>query len=285
MKYRLLYILLVFTLITGCDSVRIFSPVEQTQRVVDPATHEVLINASVVSSPDHPWQYLEIYNDGVTVVGGHRLYVEKTGCLSSQELHSLRDQFVQNDFMQMPNLLMDKYNAAPLAFVITFHSDGKSNQVRTNDLLNNAGLAQIVAALDAVVDRVVHDGLELTLTVSPTTLHANERATCQLTVHNAGTANIQLAFQSDRLYRFYAYRYYRFAAAPGAVPDDWISAGQEVLTGVEQGVLRAGESVSFTQTWDGKNEQGLRLQGEVAIVAELLTVPGGITAETIIKVE
>jgi hypothetical protein len=285
MKHHLFYILLLIVLATGCDSVRIFEPVLERQTVADPVDKAVLINARVVSDPNHSWQYLDIYTDGLTVIRGHRLYLEKSSYLSAQELQTLQDRFVQHNFMQLPSSLIDKSTIAPLTYVIDYHSGAASNQVCTNDLVNNSGLAQIVAALDAVVERVVTDGLVLTLEVSPTTLRADATVLLRLILRNTGSRSIQLSFQSDQLYRFNAYRKYRSESSVTTVPNEWIGAAQENFLGVQEGVLRPGEALTFSKTWDGKDEKGMRLLGDVAINAELLTVPGGITAETMVKVE
>lgn len=274
------------SLFLACDTVHLFEPTEPLITPSAPADR-LMVTVVITQDPLHTWQAMEIHEDGLAVVRGHSRYQEKRARFSTQELGALREQFQQKNFLQLPEQLIDRANSSTALYEIAFNSGQDSNKVRTNDLVGNASVAQLLSLLDFAAKRVIDDGLEFTLESNRTSIVSGQPVVLQLAVSNRGTASIPLSFQSNGIYRFFV--------QPGAyveIKNPALSsvaslqgASRETLPPAATGWIRPGETLRYALPWDGRDASGNRLSGPVMICAELLSVPGGITAPLRVTVE
>jgi len=276
MKWLYIFGLSLFACLIACDTVHIFSPASPAITATAPS--RIMVRAVIGNDPAHPWQTMEIRDDGLATVRGHRQYQEKRTRLSGQEVRILTEQFVQKKFMQMPERLVDKSNFSPAYYEIAFCTGLDSNKVYTNDLVNNASLAQLLSLLDATVERVIDDGLEFTLQLSQPAVLSGGSTVLQLKVRNRASTPLLLSFSSGQLYRF--------IVQPSAYAQTGVrqevstlnQATRESVPAMTEGLLHSGEQISYAFPWDGRTAMGSREAGTVLVSAELLSIPGGITA-------
>jgi len=273
-------------LLLACDRVHLFEPVEPLITPAAPADRP-MVTVVITQDPAHAWQAMEIHEDGLAVVRGHSRYQEKRARFSAQELGSLREQFQQQNFLQLPQQLIDRANSSPALYKIAFNSGQDSNKVRTNDLVGNASLAQLLSLLDQAAKRVIDDGLEFTLESNRTSIVSGQAVVLQLAVSNRGTASIPLSFQGNGIYRFFVQptAYVEIKNPAPSIVTSLQGASSEAMPPAATGWIRPGETLRYALPWDGRDASGNRLYGTVMVCAELLSVPGGITAPLRVTVE
>ncbi|HPN36107.1 MAG TPA: hypothetical protein PK843_16470 [bacterium] len=278
--------LLFLSLLLACDTVHLFEPVEP---LITPAASadRPMVTVVITQDPVHTWQAMEIHEDGLAVVRGHSRYQEKRARFSAQELRALREQFQQQNFLQLPEQLIDRANSSAAVYEIAFNSGQDSNKVRTNDLVGNASVAQLLSLLDYAAKRVIDDGLEFALESNRTSIVSGRPAVLQLAVSNRGPASIPLSFHGNGIYRFFV-QPVDFEESKSLAPSSVVSllgASRETLPPAATGWIRPGETLRYALPWDGRDASGNRLSGPMMICAELLSVPGGITAPLRVTVE
>lgn len=285
----LVSLIVATALLAGCGSVRIFEPAEDTNAHVetnsisaDPRMVQVQI---IGDSGSTGWQEFIVYESGLAVVKGSKDYDEKRGQLSAQDMQQLSALFSQNGFLQLPNQLYDKSNAAAASYNIFYNSGKDTNTVNTNNTQMNPGLNKVVERLAVMANQVLLDGFTLELTLDRTTLRKGETLTAQLVVRNETSETISWNFNASQLYRFTIRYPYALTTEGVAASSSSRSMGQERPVAISVGIIRPGEVQRYSLIWDGRDELGRYIPGNVFIQAEWLASPGGITATKTVTVE
>ncbi|NIR47315.1 hypothetical protein GWO43_02420 [candidate division KSB1 bacterium] len=198
-----------------------------------------------------------------------------TNQLSDSELDSLVNLFLINDYFQLEDRYFDPQVADAFHYAISFTHDEKTKVVQTDNFGAPENLKRIVEGIHALIDEVRNTGLELRLELSGDELLLGDTVDLTLFVTNSRTTPVTLHFSSGQSFDFYA----RVASADrGAIVWNWAhdKAFIQVLRNVD---LEAAETRSYQVTWDGRDNRGRFITGEVFAGAELVSVPGGSPAE------
>jgi hypothetical protein len=286
-SFAAVVVLLILT--SGCGSVRIFEPIDNIATVTEmntPTADPRIVQVQISGDPGIPgWREFTVHESGLAIVRGHKEYVEKRGQLSVQDMQQLSSLFSQNGFLQLPNQIYDKSNAAAAMYNIFYNSGKDTNTVNTNNAQMNPGLNRVVETLAVLANQVLFDGLTLELTVDRTTLRKGETLTAQLVVRNEKAETISWNFSASQLYRFTIRFPYALTTEGGVAASASRSIGQERPPAISVGIIRPGETQRYSLIWDGRNEQGQYAPGTVFMQAEWLASPGGITAAKAVTVE
>ncbi len=202
--------------------------------------------------------------------------------LSDAELRELIDLFAQNDFLSLRGPFVDPRVADAFFYRILFIQGNQRNTVFTDRFGAPEPLQRIVDGMVALKNRVTENGLSLKLDVKP--LAEDHKFDLTLIVTNVSNGPIDLRFNSSQIFDFYVRRPSTESSFNQSGGFLWHWSSDKVFAAVLSSIsLLAGESLAYQVTWDGRDNAGNVLTGEVLIGATLKSVPGGSAVEQIVK--
>ncbi|MFQ5605054.1 MAG: BsuPI-related putative proteinase inhibitor [bacterium] len=196
--------------------------------------------------------------------------------LSPSELVELKELFIKNDFFQLKNAYVDVRVADAFFYLITFTHNNESNTVTTDYFGAPANLQAIVDGLAALIQKITNSGLQLSLEITPSIIRAGEQALLKLSILNAGESPITLHFTSGQIFDFFASLNFNqlTSIANDSLVWNW-AHGRFFTENVWELVLAVGDTRTYAISWDGRDNSGEQLFGELMVGAELKSVPGG----------
>jgi len=198
--------------------------------------------------------------------------------LSGTELNGLVELMLDNNFFGLNDQYIDPQVADAFLYTITFTNNNQNKTVVTDYFGAPDNLKRIVDGVQALVSRVTQNGLEFKLEVSRAQNASAGKVDLKLTATNITDQTLTLRFPTGQIFEFYAYQPVLETRLGFGVGDSLVwnwahdKAFIQVITTLP---LPAGESLSYQVTWDGRDNSGNPISGQVAIGAELLSVPGG----------
>jgi len=198
--------------------------------------------------------------------------------LSAAELNGLVELMLDNNFLGLNDQYIDPQVADAFLYTITFTNNNQNKTVVTDYFGAPDNLKRIVDGVQALVTRVTQNGLEFKLEVSRAQNSSAGKVDLKLTATNITDQTLTLRFRTGQIFEFYAYQPVLETRVGLGVGDSltWNWADDKAFIQVITALpLPAGESLSYQVTWDGRDNSGNALSGQVVLGAELLSAPGG----------
>lgn len=194
--------------------------------------------------------------------------------LTSDEISELKALMLTNGFLLLEESpYVDPQVADAFFYDIRFFSGEASHLVRTDDFGAPEKLSKIVEGIRDLVKSITQNGLRLELTLSAAEIEQGESLEFTLLVTNQSFDPITLKFDSGQIFDFSALR-------QGADALVWNWAHDQVFTQQLREIeLDAGESRSYMVEWDGRDNDGEPVSGDLVIVGKLVSLPGGATPQ------
>ncbi|MFQ5641238.1 MAG: BsuPI-related putative proteinase inhibitor [bacterium] len=202
-----------------------------------------------------------------------------TDALTSEEFASLHSLFLDNNFTRLNERYVTENTADFIYYEITFIQDDLSKTVFADHSAAPLGLKTIIEHLKAIIQNITQDGLQFRLEVSKDSLRVGEPAVLKLIVKNISGQNIALHFQDGQRFNFFAQGI--LTASPDsriALQKLWNWDQDKVFDQATHTIdLPAGNALEFVANWDGADNNGSVLSGNIWVGGELVSTPGGTT--------
>lgn len=285
MKYFIFILSGIALLLFACDFPSILSEdtrSESNRREVGVVDTLLTVEITVGFAGVH--QQLVVDQSGLAIfIDGFRANSQWTVQLTLSEVQALTALLLDNNFFGLRGPYIDPQVADAFYYKITFIHSRQRNTVITDRFGAPETLKRIVDGIVALQKRIIENGLSLKLEVKPLASdHGQFDLT--LTVANVSSETIDLRFSTSQVFDFYA-RKSGLEMSPGRSNGGfWNWAHNKVFTQSLATIsLPAGESLSYRVTWDGRDNAGDLLSGEVFIGAFLKSLPGGSAEEQVVK--
>jgi hypothetical protein len=194
--------------------------------------------------------------------------------LSAEEHSRLIALFIEKDFLHLNSSYIDARIADAFHFRLVFRYSGSDKEVATDYFAAPAELKTLVDNLRGLIDDLRRQSLTLEIKTSAETLRHGEKLTLTLTAtnHNDSPVTLQTGGQ----------KFDFFVLPGGAVTAPTRSSSvlwnwaydKAFIAIVETITFRPGESRMYTVEWDGRNNNGDLLEGEVWLGARFVARPG-----------
>lgn len=277
MKQILITISLIFGLMmSGCDIPSVLSGGSPEKDASKPNSPGRVITAEITGGFSGVREELTAYQDGrVVFTSKDKPGWQRVISLSPSELDGLIQLFLDNRFFQLEGTFVDGQVADAFFYSITFDYDNRSNTVVTDAFGAPANLRAVVDALVALRERIVQNGLELSLRLSSDTISSGESVALTLTAANTGEEPIDLLFRSGQQFDFLVFDLGGQKQTPV-----WNWAHDKVFTqNIWMMTLAPGASETFQASWDGRDNDGRTVTGQFLVQGELVSTPGGRTEQ------
>jgi hypothetical protein len=271
-------------LVLGCDFPTILS---EDSRRADRSLSEIgiadtLLNVEITGSIAGVQQQLVVDKSGLAIFSdGFRSNPRWTVQLSPAEVQELIALMLDNNFFALRGPYIDPRVSDAFFYEITFIYNQRRNTVVTDHFADPEPLKRIVEGVITLQKRIIENGLSLKLDVKPL---ANEHRQFDLTltVANVSKDAIELRFNSSQIFDFYARRSSESFSSNSSAAWSW--AHDKVFAqSIIYKNLAAGETLIYRVTWDGRDNAGNPLTGEVWLGATLKSTPGGSAEEQLVK--
>ncbi len=200
---------------------------------------------------------------------------QATRQLQQSEVDDLTTLMSSNRFFELGDSYIDPNTADAFLYEITFRSGDESKTVTTDEIAAPSNLKGIVAGLNALIEKIKNNGLELTLALDRNQSGREDSTAMTLTVRNVLSRQLTLRFRDGQIFDF---------SAAQTVPQSneekivWNWAHDRAFTqALWDMVLEPGQTEAYQVVWNGKSNDGQVLSGEFRIRAELVSLPGGAT--------
>ena len=271
---RPIALLLIPTLAAfGCDFLTVFGNDQSTAGKSVPPAQEIL-------SVEITGGLAGVYQTFLVDEAGRAVFTDMgTGAawrmtLSPAGLDALRRLFLENGFFQLHGDYFGDVVDANF-YSITFTYNARTNHVRTDYFGAPPNLKWIVDGISTLIAKIENARPALELQLSREEIDAGESVDLTLLVENRSSETQRLHFATGQIFDF-------FVLGDGGAEsfDDpqvlWNWAHDRVFTQNTWFLdLAPGESRSYTVTWDGRDNAGEQVTGEVLVGAELVSSPGG----------
>jgi hypothetical protein len=198
--------------------------------------------------------------------------------LSDAELNDLVKLMLDNNFFGLNDQYIDPQVADAFIYAIKFTNNNQDKTVVTDYFGAPDNLKRIVDAIQTLVTRVTQNGLEFKLEVSRAQNSSAGKVDLKLTATNVTDRTLNLRFPTGQIFEFYAYQPVVETRPGFGVGDSLVwnwAHDKAFIQMISTLPLPAGESLSYQVTWDGRDNSGTALSGQVVLGAELLSTPGG----------
>ena len=272
-------LILLFAL-TACEHPGIFSSenLDAPARWDENFQQNVIIDMNITGGFAGVNERLQIADNGVVVYrrdprfGG--IYRD---LLTADRLANLKALFYENDFFSLkPAYVSDWVDV--FYYDIRYQEGKLQHRVSADVQAAPGGLREIIEVLNEVIGQV-SSKLDFSLRViPPDTLRPGQSAELIFEVRNTSRESLTLRFRSGQKYDFYAVPPTTANAIEQAMSQPlWNWANGLLFTqALENKTLGPNDAMSFSVQWDGTDNSGNRLIGEVWLTAELTSFPGGI---------
>jgi hypothetical protein len=195
---------------------------------------------------------------------------------TQEETNSLVSLFIENGFFQLENSYFDPQVADAFNYAISFNHAQESKTVRTDGFAAPASLMTILEGILLLQQRITEKTLAVQLKLSSDQISAGDKVDLVLTVTNLSDSQLTLHFSSGQIFDFYAVRASTNDATASLTSADWSWANDMFFTEALQEIeLGVDETRTYQITWDGRDNAGQILTGELMVGAKLVSVPGG----------
>jgi hypothetical protein len=272
---------LSFVSFTACDQPRLFDAKETTQPAnqspLRGSNGDPVINLGITGGFAGVNKLLVIDSNGFVSftdfsAGGEGY----TDYLSAAEYAELLAKFAAADFFHLDDGYMTPNAADLFWYDLTFTQNGVSKRVMTDHLTAPESLQAIVEALERIIQKLVENNLQLTLAANQESFKIGETVKLTFTVKNLSDAPLTLYFNDGQVFDFYVVT--PEIAGPRYGTGAWNWANGKSFTQALQTLIFAGaQTASYEIEWDGRDNNGRQLVGNVLVAAKLVSVPGGNT--------
>jgi hypothetical protein len=275
-----LFLLLSAALVSSCSNANLFSSNEDEKlgQSLDGPSGQTIIEMQITGGIAGVNQQLLIdANRYVQFIDQRGQAGQIETVLSADELNQLIKLFVEKDFIHMRSQYIEANVADAFNYRIIYRYSGANKQVETDYFGAPAELRSIVDNLLNLTKPL--NGLALEFKTSAAQLRHGEKLTLTLTVTNRNATPLTLAYSSGQKFDFFA------AAVPGATSRvsaqtflwNW-AFDKAFIAIVTDETLQPGESRTYSEEWDGRNNKSQLLEGEFWLGARLIARPGGFAA-------
>lgn len=280
-----IFIAFIFSalLITACDF-NILSNNEKQAALADESTVvETLLHVSVTGGIAGVDQSLTVNDAGLaSYVDSFRPGAKWARQLSASELEDLTNLMLSNGFLQLQDQYIDAQVADAFLYTISFTHEGVTHTVQTDDFGAPENLKRIVTGIVKIISEMTGNGLVLEMSLSTLELKPGENIDLGLNITNIGSDAMTLNFLSGQVFDFCALPVGDTATNENLV---WNWAHDKVFTlALWQLELQPGETRSYQISWDGRDNSGEQLNGDFAIQAKLVSLPGGTAEQKILHI-
>jgi len=195
--------------------------------------------------------------------------------LSSDEISDIKKLILTNGFLLLEEeQYSDPHVADAFFYDIQAFSGEESHRVLTDNFGAPDNLKNVVEGILELIDSITEGGLNLELLLSASEIEQGNTVELTLRVTNESPESITLRFNSGQIFDFHAFKH-----TPGVMDSlVWNWAHDQIFTQQLQEIdLGAGESRSYMVEWDGRNNDGELVSGNLVIAGELVSLPGGTT--------
>lgn len=274
MKLSLLLILSA-AFVWSCDHANLFSPTpdEKNQTLVDKPSGQTVIEMQVTGG-------IAGINEQLLIDANRFVrFISQSGqietALSAEEHSRLVALFIEKDFMHLNSSYVDARIADAFQFRLVFRYSGSAKEVATDYFTAPSELKTLVDNLRGLIDDLRRQSLTLEIKTSAETLRHGEKLVLTLTATNRNEAPITLQTGGQK-FDFFALPGGAVTAPARSSSVLWNWAYDKVFIAiVETMTFQPGESHTYTVEWDGRNNNGDLLEGEVWLGARFVARPGG----------
>lgn len=276
MRSKISFLLILSTLVLfGCDFPGILSGSDDAR---DPtgdenATADTLLYVQITGGFAGVNQTLLVRESGVaSFTDSFRSDAEWRVQLSSAEISDLKKLILTNGFFLLEeDLYRDPQVADAFFYDIRAFSGADSHRVLTDNFGAPDNLKNVVEGIRDLIESITENGLRLELALSAAEIEQGDRVEFTLLVTNQSADLLTLRFDSGQIFDFRALK-------PGTDALVWNWAHDQVFTQQLREIdLGAGESRSYMVEWDGRDNDGELVSGNLVIAGELVSLPGGTT--------
>ena len=272
-------ILMIFVL--SCNSIKIFAP-DNTKPNDNSQNDETLLRVRITGGFAGINETIELKSSGYALLSGGFQASEKKTRLSLQEVSEVFTSFMGNNFFNLKSNYISKEVADAFYYEIYFNSGEKEHTVYTNGFDIPDNLEQILKKIHWLENRIMNDGLVLSLATDKQKLSPRDSLKITFTVANTSSEKITLKFYTSQVFDIVVYN--------ASVLNDenivWNWAHDKAfLQVVTERDIAAGDTLAYDYIWDGRDNQGRRVKGTAYVVGKLLSVPGGSTRAVQITLE
>ncbi|RMF68010.1 MAG: hypothetical protein D6743_04020 [Calditrichaeota bacterium] len=256
----------------GCDFLTVFGNESTAGKSAPPA--EEILSVEITGGFAGVYQTFLVDEAGRAVFTDMGTAAAWEMTLTPAGLDALRRLFLENGFFQLRG---DYFSGVVDAnfYSITFSHNSRTNHVRTDYFGAPPNLKWIVDGINALIAKIENARPALELRLSRQEIEAGESVDLTLLVENRSTETQRLHFATGQIFDFLVQR----DGPPGDFDDPqllWNWAHDRVFTQNTWFLdLAPGESRSYTVTWDGRDNAGEQVTGEVLVAAKLVSSPGG----------
>ena len=276
--------LLLIVLVTfSCDNLNIFnSDASNEENFPDSGSDRPVLIVHKTGGFAGVNETIELNSSGLSKITGNHLYTEKRINLSGQAVERIRASLIQNQFFKLESEYVDQDVRDAFFYEIWFENNGQSRTVYTNGFNVPANLERILQEINQLENSVLNDGLKMEVKLDKETMKAGDSTTVQFVITNTSTSHMKLVFNSAQMYDIRVHR---------SITDNqsdlvWNWAHDRFFAqSVVVKVLIPEQNLTFTEIWDGKNNQGEQVLGTFWVSGELVSTPGGITSGARIVLE
>ena len=196
--------------------------------------------------------------------------------LSGSELDSLVALFLDNDFFDLGDSYFDPQVADAFHFSIVFNHNQDAKAINTDGIAAPGNLQAILEGIGSLERKIGEQTLSIRLELDSDQINAGDEIAFTLFVTNENENPLSLLFNSGQIFDFYAIPEQESdnSVEPRVFSWNW-AHGQAFVQVIQELELKSGETRSYQVTWDGRDNEGNSLTGELVIGAELISVPGG----------
>ncbi len=270
------YLMLLVTLsLMACNAINIFDGGDNGEPTEQNQTSGLLLSVRITGGLAGVNQELQVEENGTSsfddsFLGDKRFTIE----LSESELADLDTLMLRNDFFLLEDEYIDPNVADAFLYEITYGGDDSVKTVLTDNFAAPTNLKSIVSGVNALAQKTRNNGLELTLQLSQSEIGSGETIDLTLTVENTTVQALLLNFSDGQIFDFTASR----SNSTGQQKVFWNWAHDQAFTAaLWEMQLEPGGTKSYEVTWNGRDNSGVQLSGELFMRADLVSLPGGRT--------
>jgi len=274
MKLSLLLILSA-AFVWSCDHANLFSPTpdEKNQLLVDEPSGQTVIEMNVTGGFAGVNEQLLIDANRFIRFSDQSRHIETT--LSTEEHSRLVALFIEKDFMHLNSSYVDARIADAFQFRVIFRYSGSAKEVATDYFTAPSELKTLVDNLRGLIDDLRRQSLTLKIKTSAETLRHGEKLTLALTATNRNDSPVTLQTGGQK-FDFFVLPGGAVTAPTRSSSVLWNWAHDKAFIAIVEAItFQPDESRTYTVEWDGRNNDGDLLEGEVWLGARLVARPGG----------
>ncbi len=274
----------------GCQRSNLFEPKPQEpiSNPINGPSSEIVLALEVSGAQPNAARALSIAANGFVSYRDARFFLgEVTSALSTEELGKYVALFLEKDFLHLAEryegsaaLVQDRYR-------LMFRHGGTGKILQTDSVSAPESVRQLLARFTQQMAEIRNNALQLALSVSSDTLIHGKQVELTFSVKNPHAHPVQVQ-RGERLVEFLLIT--PQLHQPARQLDEASQVWQE-NTSFEQiqsqvsFSLAPQQQLAASAIWNGRDRNGVLVEGTCWLAARLATLPGGVTAVRAIHVK